>query len=88
MREWIPAESLFAICAGVYLVLDVIVVAPRKLQSPDLRLAPTHERRAFDKRNQPKYNPWRARSEYAKLLGTGEHKASWRARFGGLEISR
>jgi hypothetical protein len=38
----------------------------------------------FDRRNQANYNPWRARSEYVGLLGTGERKVSKAARFGGL----
>lgn len=44
------------------------------------------EQSEFDKRTQWKHNPWRARSEYVGLLGTGEHKASSAAQFCGLKV--
>ena len=32
------------------------------------------------------YNAQRGRSEYAGLLGTGDHQVSWAARFCGLQV--
>ena len=44
------------------------------------------EPRAFDTRSQAKYSSSVLDREYAGLLGVGERKVSWRARFYGLKV--
>lgn len=42
----------------------------------------------FDSSDHPQYDPQCAMSQYAGLVGTGEQKASWRARPDGLKVRK